>query len=70
MELLEAMERISADRVLATEFSREPERVLKSLGVDTSKVRIRHDVQQTKINVCVSVGAIVCASAGIDIGTA
>jgi hypothetical protein len=71
MNITEAMDKISTDRSLAAQFSTEPERVLVQLGVNTTKLKIRRaDPALSQVTVCLSAGAVVCASAGWDVGMA
>lgn len=76
MELQEAFVKMQHDRDLAKRVTEDPEEVLGSLGVDTSKLQIREipggnapfeafsSVEPDNLTTCVSIGCIVCGTVG------
>jgi len=72
-DLLNAVAQIKYDPDLARRFSKDPEGVLKEMGVATDDLRIQKAPADTarsfapiheQLTVCASIGYIVCASVG------
>ena len=65
-----AFDQIRADPALAKKFTQDPGAVMKSLGVDTSHLKITKTqnpnpaAAAAAANFCVSVGCVVCGSVG------
>ena len=75
--LTEAFAKIEADKALAQRFTKEPEAVLKELGVETKNLVIQRGTEgsflttgnkmSSRMTICGSVGFVVCVSAGDEV---
>lgn len=75
--LLDAFAKIRTDKDLATRFTKDPEVVLKELGVPTENLKIEKVPQgiapisitpaAQRLTVCGSIGYIACASVGGEV---
>ena len=66
------LKKLRTDSALAMEFSRQPEVIMKRLGVDISNLKISEFPMSRgpiapNITICASIGFIVCATVGDDV---